>query len=195
MVRVLPGRAASHRTRARTSGPNGVCYQKRPVTQRKPPGVPWESWIDRQIRRAQERGEFEDLPGAGQPLQDLDRRFDEISWVKEKLRREQLSYMAPSVALRKQVHDALQAASRAASEAEVRQLIAEINGQIRDANRKGIRGPSLMLMPFDADRVVREWRRRRSRKKPDDPSRGARMGEGLQGKAEVVNSPGGRRAK
>lgn len=28
----------------------------------------WESWIDQQIREAQERGEFDDLPGRGQPL-------------------------------------------------------------------------------------------------------------------------------
>ena len=83
------------------------------MTERKPPGVPWESWIDRQIRQARERGEFEDLPGTGQPLPDLDRPFDELWWVKEKLRREELSYMAPSVALRQHVHDALQAASRA----------------------------------------------------------------------------------
>ena len=106
------------------------------MTERKPPGVPWESWIDRQIRQARERGEFEDLPGTGQPLPDLDRPFDELWWVKEKLRREELSYMAPSVALRQHVHDALQAASRAKSEAEVRRLIAEVNEQIRDANRK-----------------------------------------------------------
>jgi hypothetical protein len=66
------------------------------------------------------------------------------------------------------VHDALQAASRAQTEAEVRQLIAEINEQIRDANRKGIRGPSLMLMPFDPERVVRDWRRRRAQPEPGD---------------------------
>jgi DnaJ family protein C protein 28 len=28
----------------------------------------WESWIDQQIREAQERGEFDDLPGRGTPL-------------------------------------------------------------------------------------------------------------------------------
>ena len=28
----------------------------------------WESWIDQQIREAQERGEFDDLAGQGQPL-------------------------------------------------------------------------------------------------------------------------------
>jgi DnaJ family protein C protein 28 len=28
----------------------------------------WESWIDQAIREAQERGEFDDLPGRGKPL-------------------------------------------------------------------------------------------------------------------------------
>ena len=28
----------------------------------------WESWIDQLIREAQERGEFENLPGMGQPI-------------------------------------------------------------------------------------------------------------------------------
>jgi DnaJ family protein C protein 28 len=28
----------------------------------------WESWLDQQIREAQERGEFDNLPGKGQPL-------------------------------------------------------------------------------------------------------------------------------
>jgi hypothetical protein len=60
------------------------------MTERKPAGVPWESWIDRQIRRAEERGEFDDLPGAGRPIPDLDKPFDELWWVKDKLRREGL---------------------------------------------------------------------------------------------------------
>lgn len=28
----------------------------------------WENWIDQQIREAQERGDFDNLPGAGKPL-------------------------------------------------------------------------------------------------------------------------------
>jgi uncharacterized protein YeeX (DUF496 family) len=71
--------------------------------------------------------------------------------------------MPPSVALRKEAHDALEAVSRARSEADVRRLIADINENIREANRKVIRGPSLMLMPFDVERVVEEWREERSR--------------------------------
>lgn len=31
-------------------------------------GLTWQNWVDKQIREAQERGEFENLPGVGQPL-------------------------------------------------------------------------------------------------------------------------------
>jgi hypothetical protein len=131
------------------------------VTDRKPAGIAWESWVDRQVRRAREKGAFDDLPGAGQPIPDLDKPFDQQWWVKDKLRRENLSYMPPSVALRKEAHDAFQAASRAGSEAEVRALVAGINEKIREANRKGIRGPALMLVPYDVERVVDGWKRGR----------------------------------
>ena len=130
------------------------------MTRRKPPGTRWESWIDRQVREAEERGEFDDLPGVGQPIPGLDEPFDELWWVKEKLRREGLSYMAPSVALRKEAHEALEAVSRAETEADVRKIIADINEKIRKANRNTIAGPSLMLVSFDVERVVREWRER-----------------------------------
>ena len=128
------------------------------MTRRKPPAMRWESWIDRQIREAQERGEFEDLPGAGQPIPGLDKPHEENWWVKDKLRREGLSYMSPSVALRKEANDALTAALRAPSEAEVRKIISDVNAKIHQANRVGIPGPALMLVPYDAERVVRDWR-------------------------------------
>ncbi|GAT83553.1 molecular chaperone DnaJ [Streptomyces sp. F-3] len=47
------------------------------MTERKPPGIPFESWVDRQIREAQQRGEFDRLPGAGRPLPD-DRSYEEL---------------------------------------------------------------------------------------------------------------------
>jgi hypothetical protein len=128
------------------------------VTRRKPRGTSWESWIDRQVREAEQRGEFDDLPGAGRPIPDLDKPLDELWWVKDKLRREGLTYMAPSVALRKEATDALRAAMQATSEAEVREILAVINEKIRDAHRKTIAGPPLMIVPYDVDRVVREWR-------------------------------------
>jgi DnaJ homologue, subfamily C, member 28, conserved domain len=53
------------------------------VTERKPAGVRFETWVERQIRDAQERGEFENLPGAGKPLPGLTGHYDDQWWVKQ----------------------------------------------------------------------------------------------------------------
>ena len=130
------------------------------MTDRKPRGVGFETWVERQIREATERGEFDGLPGAGKPIPDLDKPHDELWWVKGKLRRENFSYLPPTMALRKEAEDALAAASTAASEAEVRRIVADINARIVEGNRKAASGPPLNLMPFDVERVVAAWRER-----------------------------------
>ncbi|HUA42024.1 MAG TPA: DUF1992 domain-containing protein, partial [Streptosporangiaceae bacterium] len=38
------------------------------MTERKPHDVTFRSWIDQQISEAEERGAFDNLPGAGKPL-------------------------------------------------------------------------------------------------------------------------------
>jgi len=82
-------------------------------------------------------------------------------WVKRKLRDEQLSYLPPSLALRKEAHEVLEGVSQARTEAEVRDRIDAINEKIRDAIRLGIRGPEFNLAPFNVERIVAEWRRAR----------------------------------
>jgi Domain of unknown function (DUF1992) len=130
------------------------------MTGRKPPGVGFETWVERQIREATERGEFDDLPGAGKPIPDLDEPHDELWWVKGKLRRENFSWLPPTIALRKEAEEALEAALQAATEDEVRRIVAAINGKIVDGNRKAASGPPLNLVPFDVDHVLRRWRER-----------------------------------
>jgi hypothetical protein len=131
------------------------------MTERKPPGVGFETWVERQLREAAERGAFDDLPGAGRPIPDLDKPHDELWWVKQKLRRENFSYLPPTIALRKQAEEALEAAAQAGSEDEVRRIVAGINAKIIEGNRKAASGPPLNLAPFDVERVVRGWRDRR----------------------------------
>jgi Domain of unknown function (DUF1992) len=132
------------------------------MTDRKPPGVSFETWVERRIREATERGEFDNLPGAGKPIPELDKPHDELWWVREKLRREDFAYLPPTIALRKEAEEALQAAAEAASEAEVRRIVADINAKIVEGNRKAASGPPLNLTPFDVQRVLRDWRRRRA---------------------------------
>ena len=133
------------------------------MTERKPPGINFESWIDRQIQEATDRGEFTDLPGTGKPIPDLDEPYDDAWWIKKKLRRENLSVLPPAAALRKKAEDALERATHAKSEHEVREIVTAINEVILDAIRKPPSGPPVDIVPFDVERIVREWRERRTR--------------------------------
>ncbi|MHB9850810.1 DUF1992 domain-containing protein [Streptomyces sp. Tue6028] len=132
------------------------------MTERKPPGVSFESWIDKQIREAQARGEFAELPGAGKPLpHGNDTSYDELWWIKQKMAREGLSVLPPTLALRKEAEDALAAAAAAPSERVVRRIVEDINVKIRDVMFKPPPGPPLGLKPYDVEAVVREWREAR----------------------------------
>jgi len=125
---------------------------------RKPPGVSWETWVDRQIRESMERGEFDDLPGKGKPIAGLDGTRDELWWVRDKLKREKVSYLPPTLAIRKERDDALERIAAAPTEAEVRRLVEEINTRIRYVNSHAVGGPPSTVMPLDVDEVLARWR-------------------------------------
>jgi Domain of unknown function (DUF1992) len=132
------------------------------MTERKPPGVPFDSWVDKQIRDAEGRGEFARLPGAGKPLP-ADTSYDELWWIKDKMAREGLTVLPPTLALRKEAEDALEAAYAAPSERIARQIITEVNAKIREMMFKPPPGPPLGKKPYDVEDVVRRWRELRER--------------------------------
>ncbi|MFH0175564.1 DUF1992 domain-containing protein [Streptomyces cacaoi] len=133
------------------------------MTERKPPGVPFESWVDKQIRDAERRGEFAQLAGAGKPLPaGADTTYDELWWIKRKMAREGLSVLPPTLALRKEAEDALAAAYAAPSERLVRKIITDVNVKLREMMFKPPPGPPLGMKPYDVEAVVREWRERRA---------------------------------
>jgi hypothetical protein len=125
---------------------------------RKPPGVSWESWVEQQIRTGMERGEFDGLPGAGRPLDGLGEHHDEDWWLKAKLRQERLSYLPPTLRIRKELEEAREAIAVASREDVVRRIVDDINERIRDVNRRGAEGPPSTVMPLDVDEVVARWR-------------------------------------
>ena len=132
------------------------------MTERKPAWMGFESWIDRQIREAQERGEFDDLPGAGKPIPGIDQPADELWWVKAYLKREQLSYLPPSLRLRKDIEDTLAAIPTAPSERAVREAVTGLNEKIEAATRLAPAGPPVVFTPLDVAEQVERWRRHRA---------------------------------
>lgn len=127
------------------------------MPERIPPGARWESMVERQIREAAERGEFEGLPGLGEPIPNLDQPLDDAWWIKAKLRREKFAHTPITLELRRHVEDALAAVGRARSEAEVREIVAAVNERIVKVNRTGGSGPPSAFVPFDVEDVLRRW--------------------------------------
>jgi hypothetical protein len=124
----------------------------------------YESSIDRQLREARERGEFDNLPGTGKPFSDAGREYDEDWWVKDWLRREgeTAGVLPGTLRVRREAEDLPELADRRSTEKAVRELVADLNERIRKARVGLLDGPPAVLPPFDADEVVRAWRHRRS---------------------------------
>jgi hypothetical protein len=132
------------------------------MTEQKPPGMSWESWIDQQIREAREAGLFDNLPGAGKPLANLGDGYDPLWWVKQLVQREQISVLPPSLEVLRQVESGLAAVWPLADEATVRSRVEALNREIAKVNARATEGPPTRLGPLDVDQIVAEWRARRT---------------------------------
>jgi hypothetical protein len=132
------------------------------MTERKPAGTSWESWIDAQVRVAIERGAFDNLPGAGKPLLNLDQEHDPLWWVKQLVQREQLSMLPPSLELLRKVEKELATIETLRDEATVRRRVAALNVEIAKVNATVVEGPPTRLGTLDVDQIVARWQRTRT---------------------------------
>jgi hypothetical protein len=120
----------------------------------------YESLIDQQIRIAQERGDFDDLPGMGKPLPGRGTPDDDLWWLKGYVRREGLStetMLPTSLRLAKQLERLPETVRKLGSEQAVREAVAELNRQIEE-HLRAPSGPHVPLRPADPDAVVAQWR-------------------------------------
>jgi len=138
------------------------------MTERKPPGISFTSWVDQQIAEAQERGAFDNLPGAGKPLPRRREADDGLTWLREFLRREGVStdeLLPTPLKLRKQSERLAESVQELRSEEEVRDAVAELNRQIVEWRRIP-HGPPIFVRLVDADAMVSRWRDRRAASAP-----------------------------
>ncbi|SEF15771.1 DUF1992 domain-containing protein [Jiangella alba] len=135
------------------------------MAERKPPGMGFESWIDKQVREAQERGEFDDLPLSGKPLPPS-RPGDEYSWIREKLAREGEStdvLLPTPLLLRKELEKLPETLRDVRSEQAVRDVVHDLNERVKQWLRAPS-GPNIPVALADPDTVVAEWRAARAQR-------------------------------
>jgi hypothetical protein len=126
------------------------------------PSQPYESAVEKAIREAQERGQFDNLSTSGKPLPGLDGPDDELWWVRNYVRREGLSgeeFLPESLLLRRQCERIDDAVAQLRTEQAVRDHVVDLNRQIRRA-RLASSGPPVILRQLVADDVVARWRAR-----------------------------------
>jgi hypothetical protein len=119
----------------------------------------YESWVDRQVREAQERGEFDDLPGAGRPIPGLKRPHDPNWWVKGLIEREKISApLPPALSLRREVEQLPATLADAREESVARELVEDLNRRILDLRRRPPDGVPLFVPVVDVEAALERWR-------------------------------------
>ena len=129
--------------------------------ERAPPRFRGLRSVDAQIRQAEKDGAFDDLPGAGKPLGNLDEVYDPAWWTKKLVEREKISLLPPALELRKLVEKKLAEIGAMTREAQVRDALAELNAEIARRNRSVTSGPTTDIASLDIDAIVARWREER----------------------------------
>ncbi len=113
------------------------------------------SLIEKRIRDAEARGEFDNLPGSGKPIPGLDAPHDELWWLRQMLERENLSFLPGHLQLRRDAESAIAGALRAPSETAARRIVETLNAKIVAHNRTATSGPGSDLSEVDVEAIVR----------------------------------------
>ncbi|MEU8300461.1 DUF1992 domain-containing protein [Micromonospora sp. NPDC048909] len=120
----------------------------------------WEATVEAQIRSAQERGEFDNLPGAGKPIPGRNQPYDESWWIKSFMEREKLpsELLLPiPLQLRRKIERVPHDVRDLPTEQAVRAFCAVLNTEVMAWLRMPT-GPKVVVRPVNVDEVVRRWR-------------------------------------
>ena len=142
------------------------------MTERKPPGMRTEDWVEAQIQHAQRQGEFDGLPGAGKPIPKLADPHDSDWWVKDFIRREKIetdALLPPAVQLRKEKEKVHETVAKLRTEREVRDYLTELNQRILVSIRDST-GPVVPVGTVDEEEVVRQWTENRPTPRQTEPA-------------------------
>ncbi|MDR6866919.1 hypothetical protein J2Y69_001518 [Microbacterium resistens] len=118
--------------------------------------------VEAAIQVAIRRGAFDDLPGAGKPIEGLGTHHDPDWWIRRKIETENLSGLGPPALLLRVedrgMDDQLDSLTR---EEDVRAVLEDFNRRVVEARRQLQGGPPVVTTPRDVDAEVIRWRERR----------------------------------
>ncbi len=127
-------------------------------------------WVELQIQQAMERGEFDDLPGAGKPIEGLGTEHDPDWWLKKLVEREKIAVLPPALALRKEDAELDAKLDTIAFERGVRERVEDFNTRVLRARYTPVDGPPLITQPRDVEATVEAWRERRAARRTPRPA-------------------------
>jgi hypothetical protein len=132
-------------------------------------------WVDLQIQEAMARGDFDNLPGAGKPIEGLGATHDPDWWLKKLVEREKISVLPAALQLRKDDAELDAQLDGHTAESEVRRILEEFNARVMKARYTPVDGPPLITMPRDIEPEVEAWRERRLARRREAAARRATM--------------------
>lgn len=122
-----------------------------------------EAFIETAIQQAIRRGDFDDLPGAGKPLEGLGTHHDPDWWIRRKIETENLTGLGPpALQLRVEDRELDGHLDLIHNEDDVRQVLVDFNRRVVEARRQLLGGPPVVTHTRDVDAEVRAWRERRA---------------------------------
>ena len=131
------------------------------MTERKPEGMSFETWVDQQIVQARERGAFEGLAGAGKPLPRREKEKSSYEWALEWARREEADPVAmlPSgLVLRKEREDLPALVAAQPTEERARAVVEAHNARVDSYYRRPVEGVWIPVGMADVDQELERWR-------------------------------------
>ncbi|MFP7760391.1 DUF1992 domain-containing protein [Marisediminicola sp. LYQ85] len=120
-------------------------------------------FVEMALQQAMRRGDFDNLPGAGKPLDLGSGTHDPDWWIRRKIEREKLTGLGPPALTLRSENAALDDRLDAmVSEHAVREALTEFNARIVEARRQLLGGPPVVTATRDIDSEVARWSERRS---------------------------------
>ncbi|MFS2279557.1 DUF1992 domain-containing protein [Microbacterium sp. OR21] len=125
-------------------------------------------FVETAIQLAIRRGEFDNLPGAGKPLEGLGTHHDPDWWIRRKIETENLSGLGPpALMLRVEDRELDGELDQLGREEDVRGVLADFNRRVIEARRQLLGGPPVVTQPRDVEAEVAAWRERRAARQAD----------------------------